>query len=186
MEVAGDSRGLIDYVLLLTAMSLKILVISFGVNSWNLFKSMLKLMEMKIQMTKCHMKTRLFLEVFDLQKKFRFLIKKVPQKRNVVQRVLSACVEEQFNDFDIVRRIAENKQQENYVAIDIVYKPVPRIDQIVNYCFTSSIRNAYRAASHLEKGLENTAAEQCYACNKFFCRKKVWKVTWKRAALCQE
>ena len=55
MEVAGDSRGLIGYVLLLTTMSLKILVISFGVNSWNLFKSMLKLIEMMIEMTKCHM-----------------------------------------------------------------------------------------------------------------------------------
>ena len=96
----------------------------------------------------------------------------MPQKRNVVQRDLSACVEEQFNEFDIVWRIAENKQQENYVAVGIVYKPVSRIDQIVNCYFTSSVRNAYRAASHLKKGLEITAAEQCYACNKFFLQKK--------------
>ena len=96
----------------------------------------------------------------------------MPQKRNVVQRVLSACIEEQFNDFDIVWRIAEKKQQENYGAVGIVYKPVSRIDQIVNCYFTSSVRNAYCAASHLKKGLEITAAEQCYACNKFFFAEK--------------
>ena len=89
-----------------------------------------------------------------------------------LRRGLSACVEEQFNSFDIVRRIAENEQKENYVAVDVVYTPVLRIDQIINCYFTSSMRNAYRAASHLKKGLEITAAEQCYACNKFFVQKK--------------
>ena len=44
----------VAYVLPLAAMR-KILVISFDVKSWNLVKSMLKLMEMIIQMKKCHM-----------------------------------------------------------------------------------------------------------------------------------
>ena len=96
----------------------------------------------------------------------------MPQKKNVVRRDLSACVEERFKSFDIVRRIAENEQKENYVAVGVVYKPVLRIDQIVNCYFTSSMRNAYRAASHLEKGLEITAAKQCYACNKLFVQKR--------------
>ena len=44
------------------------------------------------------------------------------QKKKVVQRNLSACVEEQFDGFDIVQRIAESEQKENYVAVDIAYK----------------------------------------------------------------
>ena len=44
----------VAYVLPLAAMR-KILVISFDVKSWNLVKSMLKLMEMMIQMIKCQM-----------------------------------------------------------------------------------------------------------------------------------
>ena len=43
----------------------------------------------------------------------------MPQKKKVVQRNLSACVEEQFDGFDIVQRIAENERKENYVAVDI-------------------------------------------------------------------
>ena len=87
-----------------------------------------------------------FLRVVELRKKFRYLIKKVPQKKNVVRRGLSAYVEERLNGFDIVRRIAENERKENYVAADVVYKPVSKIDQIVNCYFTSSMRNAYHAA----------------------------------------
>ena len=92
-----------------------------------------------------------FLRVYELRKKFRYLIKKVPQKKNVVRRDLSACVEKRFNDFNIVRRIAENEQKENYVAVDVAYKPFSRIGQIVNCYFTSSMRNAYRTAIHLKK-----------------------------------
>ena len=60
------------------------------------------------------------------------------------EKELSACVEERLNGFDIVRRIVENERKENYVAADVVYKPVSKIDQIVNCYFTSSMRNAYQ------------------------------------------
>ena len=86
------------------------------------------------------MNKTLFLRVVELRKKFRYLIQKVPQKKNVVRRDLSACVEERLNGFDIVRRIVENERKENYVAADVVYKPVSKIDQIVNCYFTSSMR----------------------------------------------
>ena len=46
----------------------------------------------------------------------------MPQKKKVVQRNISACVEEQFDGFDIVQRTDENEQKENYVAVDIAYK----------------------------------------------------------------
>ena len=90
------------------------------------------------------MNKTLFLRVVELRKKFRYLIQNVPQKKNVVRRDLSACVEERLNGFDIVRRIVENERKENYVAADVVYKPVSKIDQIVNCYFTSSMRNAYQ------------------------------------------
>ena len=94
------------------------------------------------------------------------------QKKNVVRRNRSACVEERFHGFDIVRKNSKNEHKENYVAADVVYQPVSRIDQIVNCYFTSSMRNACRPASHLKKVLEITAAEKYYACNKFFVQKK--------------
>ena len=106
---------------------------------------------------------------------FCCLIKKVPSEKNVIQRDLLTCVEKRFNDFNIVRRIAENEQKENHVAVDVDYKSVSRIDQIENFYFTSSMRNAYRAASHLGKGLEIMAAQQCHSFNKFFCAGKKFR-----------
>ena len=34
------------------------------------------------------------------------------------------------------------------------------------------MQDTYRATSHLKRGKEITAADQCYACNKFFVEKK--------------
>lgn len=96
----------------------------------------------------------------------------MPQKKNIVRRDLSAFVEERFNGFAIVRRLTENEKKELYTSIGIFYKPVSKINQVLNCCFTTSIRNAYRAVSHLKKGRDIAAADQCDACNKFFVQKK--------------
>ena len=112
-----------------------------------------------------------FLRVHDLRTKFCYLIKKVPQKKNDVRRDLLASAEEQFNGFNIFWRIAENKQKENYVAVDVVYKPVSRIDQIVNY-FTSSMRNAYCTASRLKKVWKSQLQGNAMPATSFLCRKK--------------
>ena len=45
-----------------------------------------------------------------LEKKFLYLIKKVPQNKNVLQSDLSACVEERFNGFEIVSKLTENEK----------------------------------------------------------------------------
>ena len=81
------------------------------------------------------MNKKLFLRVYKLWKKFHYLIKKVPQKKNIAQRDLLACVEERFNGFDIVRKLTENEENELYRSVSIVYKSVSKIDQIINCYF---------------------------------------------------
>ena len=65
----------------------------------------------------------LFLRVCKLRKKFCCLIKKVPQNKNFVQRDLSACVEERFNGFDIVRKLTENEVKELFKQIMLSIDP---------------------------------------------------------------
>ena len=58
------------------------------------------------------MNKNIFLRVHELKKEFGYLIKKVPQNKNIIQRDYSACAEERFNCFDIVRKLTENEKKE--------------------------------------------------------------------------
>ena len=61
--------------------------------------------------SQCHiindllMEKNLFLRVYELSKKFGYLIKKLPKSKNSVKRELSAYVEECFNGFHIIRQL---------------------------------------------------------------------------------
>ena len=84
--------------------------------------------------TQCHvindllMRKNLFQRVYDFRKKFCYLVKNAPQNTNFVQRDLSACAEERFNDFDIVRNLIENEVKELFKPNDIVYRPVSKLN----------------------------------------------------------
>ena len=97
------------------------------------------------------MSKSLFLRVHELRKKFRYLIKKVPQNKNVVQRDIPACVEKPFNGFDIVRKLTGNEVKELLKPTDIVHRPISKLNQTINCYFSESMRNAYRAVSDLKK-----------------------------------
>ena len=69
--------------------------------------------------------------------------------------------------------MTENSIRQLYRSIDIVYKPVSDINQIINCFFAVSIRNAYRVVSNKTKNsLSITTADQSYGCNKFFIERK--------------
>ena len=65
------------------------------------------------------MNKNIFLRVHELKKEFGYLIKKVPQNKNIIQRDYSACAEERFNCFDIVRKFTENEKKELFKPSDI-------------------------------------------------------------------
>ena len=115
----------------------------------------------------CHMindlllSKNLFFRVFEQRKKLRYLIKKSPTKIEV-KRELSSCVEERFNSFQLVR----------HLFVDIVYKPIKRLDQNIEFYFTNEIPLAYCASVHRGKlRFDSMTAEQCYACNNIFAIK---------------
>ena len=125
---------------------------------------------MKHNATLSLMVKKLFSRVYEFSKTFRYLIKKVPKEKNIAQRKLSACVEKRFNGFGLVKKLDENLIRQNYKSINIVYKPVPKINQIINCYFTISMRNVYRVVS--DKNNVFTTTDQCFGCNKFFIERK--------------
>ena len=53
------------------------------------------------------MEKNLFLRFYELRRKFRYLIKELPNGKNSVKRDLLACVEEPFNGFHIIRQLSQ-------------------------------------------------------------------------------
>ena len=93
-------------------------------------------------------------------------------KKNTAQRELSACVEERFNGFGLVKKLVENLIRQNYKPMNIVYRRLSKISKIINFYFTTSMRNAYRVV--FERNNENISAtaDQCFSYNKLFIERK--------------
>ena len=60
----------------------------------------------------------MFLRVFELKDKFRYLFKQNSEKKNVISEV-SACVTERFNGFTIVRIEFDKKIRRNFTPVDL-------------------------------------------------------------------
>ena len=65
----------------------------------------------------------MFLRVFELKNKFRYIIKQNSEQKKYFSEV-SACVVERFNGFTIVRLEFDNEIRKEFTPIDIIYKPV--------------------------------------------------------------
>lgn len=86
----------------------------------------------------------LFLGVYKLRKKFRYLIKKYPSKNEVVRDLL-AYVEERFNGFDIVKNKQKRKKRRR-VSVEWHCLPTSeKNEEFIDCYFTDSVHKAYRA-----------------------------------------
>ena len=116
----------------------------------------------------------MFLRVFELKDKFHYLIKQNSEEKKYFNEV-SACVIERFNGFTIVRLEFDNEIRKEFTPIDIIYKPVIKLQAILNCFFTKQLHLAYKAVynekTNWEK-LRSSCAFQCYFCGKFWIRKQ--------------
>ena len=96
-------------------------------------------------------KKNLFLRAYELRKKIRYLIKKLPKGKNSVKRNLSVCAEERFSGFHIIRQLRQYEQKKDFKPIDVVYKPIANLKQKTNCYFSTSMRNEYRVNSRQKK-----------------------------------
>ena len=112
-------------------------------------------------------KNNLFLHIFELNEKFRCLIKQDSEKKNII-RNLSLCIIEKFNGFDIVRIEFERKLRQKMYPIDIIYKPVKKEDEIIECFFISQINLAYRSTFSENQKIKHSTAYQCYFCSNYY------------------
>ena len=116
----------------------------------------------------------MFLRVFELKDKFHYLIKQNSEQKKFFREV-SACVIERFNGFTTVRLEFDNQIRKEFTPIDIIYKPVIKLQAILNCFFTKQLHLAYKAVYNFEtncKQMRSCCAFQCYYCGKFWTRQK--------------
>ena len=114
------------------------------------------------------MEKNLVLPVYELRRKFRYLIKKGPQK-NEVHRDLYTCIESRFNGIEIVKVVMSSEKRVMFKPLDIVYKPISKADQNFDCFIADSVRLFYRALIRRGKNsTESMTTEQRFACNKLF------------------
>ena len=68
----------------------------------------------------------------------------------------------------------EKKQKVDFEPLDIIYKPVKCIDEIIECYFTAEINLAFRAhfqRGNNDKNLASKTAFHCYYCSTFVCGK---------------
>ena len=118
-------------------------------------------------------KYNMFLRVFELKDKFRYLFKQNSEQKRIVNEV-SSCVIERFNGFTLVRLEFDNEIRRDFTPVDIIYKAVKKENEILNCFFSDKLHLAFRASYNETttwKNLTHSCAFQCYFCSKFWTRK---------------
>ena len=118
-------------------------------------------------------RNNMFLRVFELKDKFHYIVKQNSEQKKYFSEV-SACVIERFNGFSIVRLEFDNEIRKEFTPVDIIYKPVIKLQAILNCFFTNQLHLAYKAVYNQTTKwdkLKISCAFQCYFCGKFWTRK---------------
>ena len=112
-------------------------------------------------------KENMFLRVYELKDKFRYLFHDNNKKKNVIRRV-SACIKEKCNGFHIALPSLAKGQKKDLVPVNIICKPVRSQEEIKECFFSEKIRAAYRGTYNKGDDLKYSMPHDCYYCSSFF------------------
>ena len=125
-----------------------------------------------------------FLRVYELKNKFRELRLKESSQQKII-RQLSGCIQEKFDEFNIICVEYNKKLRKKFKPINVIYKPVKKPERKVLCYNTKDISKAYRSSwSQGEKDKEKIVhgfAYECYYCGTFLLDQTNIKGTWKFA-----
>ena len=116
------------------------------------------------------MKNSYFLRIYKLKEKFRQINHETSKNKNIIREV-SSCVKQKFNGFNVVIVECDKKVRKKYLLIDIVYKPVKKVDDVIECFFSTDFYMANRAFFY--KGLitKHSNAYQCHFCRCYYVEK---------------
>ena len=80
-----------------------------------------------------------FLKFFERLDTYKFLLKKIVQRKNEVIRNLSSSVLEKFNGYEMIRNDLSYQEKAEVIPIDLVYEPIYNENVPVPCYFTSEI-----------------------------------------------
>ena len=115
-------------------------------------------------------KYALFLRVYELKDKFRYLIKQDSEKKTVL-RDLSSCIIKRFNGFNIVCVEFRKKLGQSFRPVDIIYKPVTKCNEIINCYFSENLNISFCTTFSEGSKIKHSTAWQCYFCSNYYGRK---------------
>ena len=125
---------------------------------------------------------KLLLKVYELKKKFRYLIYTNSQK-NTVGRDLSSCIMEKFSGHKIFRKLRENGLRLEFKPINIVDEPVKHFKRKINCFFTDKISLAYRTKTfRTSSKFEYTNDYECLSYSTFFLSKNCFEKHLKKSS----
>ena len=106
-------------------------------------------------------KENMFLRVYELKDKFRYLFHEDNKNKNVIRRV-SSCIKETFNGFHVALTSLAKGQKKNLSPINIIYIPVRFQEEIIKCFFTEDIRLAFRGTFDKRSEIKHTMPYECY------------------------
>ena len=124
----------------------------------------------------------LFLRVFESKDKFRYLIKQDSNKKTVF-RDSSSCIVENFNRFNIACVEFSKKLRQSFCPIDMIYKRVNKVDEIMKFIFSKKINTAFLAIFNKGSKLKYCSAWKCYFCSNYYVRKEILKIVQVRLVM---
>ena len=109
----------------------------------------------------------LFLRIYELKDKFRYLIKQDSENKTVL-RDLSSCVIEKLNDFNIIRVEFSKTIRQTYQPIDTIYNPMRKLDEIINCYFGKRLNLVFGASFSGGTIIKHCTGWQCCFCSNYY------------------
>ena len=128
--------------------------------------------EMCFDINEILIQEKMFLRVYECKDKFRYLFQDTNKKRKVI-RIVSACIKEKFNGFNVAAPPLAKGEKKVLFSVDIIYKPVRSQDEVIECFFSTDNRCAYRGMHEKGEGAEHVMPYECYYCSTFFGRKNI-------------
>ena len=110
---------------------------------------------------------KMFLRLFEKKSKFRYLIKKGNEKKNEIKKEVLACIDMHYNGFNVSCHLCNKDQQIEFQPVDIICKPVKRVDEIIECFYSAEIFQAFTIRLQGKSRISTHTGHLCYYCNDY-------------------
>ena len=118
----------------------------------------------------------MFLHLYEKKNKFRYLFRK-GHDENEVQKEVSSGVEQQYNGFHVTMHMCDKNRHIDFESVDIVYKPVKHLHEVIECYFTNEINQAFIVRLQHSKNIRlfSSTGFVRYYCNTYCTTKRFLK-----------